>query len=237
MQTTKQSTFRTLAYADLGLIEYAEAWRLQKILHEKRRRDEINDTLLLLEHPHTYTLGKVADTANILADEEFLNEHDISVFEIDRGGDVTYHGPGQIVGYAIINLAEWKKDTHEYLRALEQTVINTCEELGVSAGRNPEYTGVWVGENKICAIGVKVSRWITMHGFAFNVNPELKFFESIIPCGIKGKGVTSLKKETGKEYSLNEIKIALVKNFMRVFSYSEKKNFSDFVTNLISKKE
>ena len=218
---TKQSTFRKLAYADLGLIDYAEAWELQKRLHAKRLRNEIPDTLLLLEHPHVYTLGKAADKNNLIAETRFIKEHGISVYETDRGGDVTYHGPGQIVGYAILNLAEWKKDAHEYLRAIEETVMKTCAEYGTETTRHPKYTGVWAGENKICAIGVKISRWITMHGFALNVSTNLEIFEGIIPCGIREKGVTSLERETGKNLSLADVKKTLLKNFAETFGYEK----------------
>ena len=129
----------------------------------------------LCEHPHTYTLGKIAEKQNLLYTETELNQKKISVFEIDRGGDITYHGPGQIVGYAIINLEDWKKDTHLYLRSLEEVLIKTCSDYGINSGRNDNYTGVWIENRKICAIGIKVSRWITMHGFAFNVNTDLIF--------------------------------------------------------------
>ena len=227
MQTAKQSTYkiadenltRSLSCYDLGLVKYSDAWELQKELYRLRLNGEISDTLLLLEHPHVYTLGKAANEENVIAKPEFIKAHGIEIFEIDRGGDVTYHGPGQIVGYAILNLAEWKKDAHEYLRATEKTIIRTCAEYGIETERHPKYTGVWRGDNKICAIGVKISRWITMHGFAFNVNTDLKMFDGIIPCGIKEKGVTSLSRELNREISLDEVKKKIVKNFAEVFGY------------------
>lgn len=216
-----QSTYRIFDYCDLGMIDYNQAWDLQKEIFDLRHRNEINDTLFLLEHPHTYTLGKVAEKENLISTKEQLQELGISVYEIDRGGDITYHGPGQIVGYPIINLSDWKEDTHEYLRALEEVIIKTCSEYGLSTNRNPKYTGVWLGERKIAAIGIKVSRWITMHGFAFNVNTDLNYFGGIIPCGIKDKDVTSLQRELGKEIKLSEVKEKLVKNFQNVFGYTK----------------
>jgi lipoate-protein ligase B len=149
---------------------------------ELRYRKKINDTLLLLEHPHTYTLGKIAQRNNLIGSEDYLREKNISVFDIDRGGDITYHGPGQIVGYPIIDLSEWQKDTHKYLRALEEVIIRTCNDYGLTAQRIHDYTGVWIADKKVAAIGIKISRWITMHGFAFNKYGSLYF--RIIPCGI-----------------------------------------------------
>ena len=215
-----QSANRTFNYCDLGLADYNQVWDLQKEIFSLRYRNEIDDTFFLLEHPHTYTLGKVAEKENLISTNDQLKELGISVYEIDRGGDITYHGPGQIVGYPIIKLSDWKEDTHEYLRALEEVIIKTCAEYGLDTNRNPKYTGVWLGEKKIAAIGIKVSRWITMHGFASNVNTDLSYFGGIIPCGIKYKDVTSLQLELGKKIRLNEVKEKLVKNFQNVFGYS-----------------
>ena len=216
-----QSISRELIVCDLGLIDYKEAWDLQLKFHEKRRLGKISDILFLCQHPNTYTLGKVAEKQNLLYDESELKKKNISVFEIDRGGDITYHGPGQIVGYAIINLEEWKKDTHLYLRALEEVVIKTCESYGITSGRNKEYTGVWIENRKICAIGIKVSRWVTMHGFAFNVNTKLNFYDGIIPCGIQGKEVTSLQKEINSEVDILETQRKVANNFQNVFEYEK----------------
>ncbi|MHB9041794.1 MAG: lipoyl(octanoyl) transferase LipB [Melioribacteraceae bacterium] len=216
-----QSTYRTFDYSDLGLIDYKQAWDLQKEIFDLRLRNEINDTFFLLEHPHTYTLGKVAERENLISSESQLKELGISVYDIDRGGDITYHGPGQIVGYPIIKLSDWKEDTHLYLRGLEEVIILTCREYGIETERNPKYTGVWIGERKIAAIGIKVSRWITMHGFAFNVNTDLSYFGGIIPCGIKDKDVTSLQRELGREISIDEVKEKLIKNFIKVFDYTD----------------
>ncbi len=230
MPTANQSTYRNFDYCDLGLIDYGLAWNLQKEIFELRLTDEISDTFFLLEHPHTYTLGKVAEKENLISSDTQLKELGVSVYVIDRGGDITYHGPGQIVGYPIIKLSNWKEDTHQYLRALEEVIIQTCAEYGLKTERNPKYTGVWIGEKKIAAIGIKVSRWVTMHGFAFNVNADLSYFGGIIPCGIKDKDVTSLQQELGKEVELNEVKEKLIKYFREVFGYTaftikEKNNY------------
>jgi lipoyl(octanoyl) transferase len=217
---------RSLTYCDLNLIDYKEAWDLQKEIHHLRTEEKIGDILFLLEHPHTYTLGKVADKNNLIGSEEYLNRNKISVYDIDRGGDITYHGPGQIVGYPIINLNNWQKDTHKYLRSLEEVIIKTCKEYGLNGIRDDKYTGVWIKYNnsdlskKIAAIGIKVSRWITMHGFAFNVNTDLSLFSGIIPCGINDKEVTSLKRELKKEINIEEVKSSLINNFIQVFNYS-----------------
>jgi lipoyl(octanoyl) transferase len=210
---------KELIYTDLGLINYKEAWDLQKEVFELRYKKLIPDLLLLLEHPHTYTLGRTADAAHLIGSQEYLTENKISVYDIDRGGDITYHGPGQIVGYPIIDLNDWFRDTHKYLRGLEEIIIKTCAEYGITGHRDPEHTGVWVGNRKIAAIGIKVSRWITMHGFAFNINSDLSYFKGIIPCGIHDKGVTSILGETGQETDINEVKVRLIHNFKEFFGY------------------
>ncbi len=220
MLMANQSTSRKFDYCDLGFIDYKEAWDLQKYIFSKRVHNEVNDTFFLLEHPHTYTLGKVAEKENLLTNDEQLNELGIKVYEIDRGGDITYHGPGQIVGYPIINLSDWKEDTHEYLRGLEEVIMNVCDDYGLKTERNPKYTGVWIANRKIAAIGIKVSRWVTMHGFAFNVNTDLNYFGGIIPCGIRDKDVTSLKRELGNDIDINEVKLKLVNEFKNFFEYS-----------------
>ena len=214
---------RILDYQDLSVVDYKAAWDLQHKLFDQRRKGEINDTLLLLEHPNTYTLGKVANKNNLIGSEDFLKENNFSVYNIDRGGDITYHGPGQIVGYPIIDLSKWKKDTHLYLRNLEEVIINTCSDFGLFAGRKKGLTGVWINDRKICAIGIKVSRWITMHGFAFNVNPDLSLFKGIIPCGIKDKEVTSLQKELNDNFDIQKIKDKIVDNFINLFNYENQR--------------
>jgi lipoyl(octanoyl) transferase len=221
MHMANQSTYRIFDYCDLGLMDYKQAWDLQKQIFDLRYKNEINDTFFLLEHPHTYTLGKVADKENLVSSDDQLKELGVSVYDIDRGGDITYHGPGQIVGYPIIKLSDWKEDTHVYLRGLEEVIILTCAEYGLKTERNSKYTGVWLKDRKIAAIGIKVSRWITMHGFALNVNTDLAYFGGIIPCGIKDKDVTSLKHELGREVNLDEVKEKLLKNFKLVFNYFE----------------
>ena len=212
-------SYRTLTYSDLDTIGYKEAWDLQHELLQLRKDKRINDVFLMLEHPHTYTLGKTADKKNLVGSKEYLEENKISVFEIDRGGDITYHGPGQIVGYPIISLNEWQNDTHKYLRALEEVIILTCKDYGLETGRKEKYTGVWIENRKIAAIGIKISNWISMHGFAFNVNTDLNLFKGIIPCGISDKEVTSLAKELGREISVSEVKEKLLKNFREIFQY------------------
>jgi lipoyl(octanoyl) transferase len=210
---------KILTYCDLGLIDYKEAWELQREIHSKRVSGEVEDFLFLLEHPNTYTLGKTAHKENLIGSDEYLKKNRITVFDIDRGGDITYHGPGQIVGYPIINLNNWYKDTHKYLRAIEEVIIKTCREYGLDCVRNEKHTGVWIDDRKIAAIGIKVSRWVTMHGFAFNINTDLNLFDGIVPCGIQDKSVTSLKQELGNEIDVQEIKEKLVNNFLKVFSY------------------
>lgn len=220
MQMEKQSTFRKLTYSDLGLIDYQKAWDLQHTLFEKRRVNKIDDTLLLLEHPHTYTFGKSSDKSNLLIDDSELERRNISLYDIDRGGDITYHGPGQIVGYAILDLKNWKQDTHKYLRALEEVIIQTLTEFGIDGERDEDHTGVWVNNKKISAIGIKVSRWISMHGFALNVNTEMDLFNGIVPCGIEDKEVTSLKEELNKNCNIDIVKNSLVKKFSEIFNYN-----------------
>ncbi len=216
---TKQFTYRKLDIFDLGIVDYKVAWDIQKDLFEKRINDEINDCFILLEHPHTYTLGKVADKNNLLFNQKQLEEQNISVYDIDRGGDITYHGPGQIVGYPIMKLSEWYKDTHKYLRSLEQTIINVCAEYGLSCRRNEKYTGVWLENRKICAMGIKIRKWVTMHGFAFNVYSNLQMFNGIIPCGITDKEVTSLEKELNRKIEINVVKEKVKQQFINEFSY------------------
>lgn len=227
MLMENQSTYRKLDYVDLGFIGYDKAWNLQKETLKKRVDNEVNDVLYLLEHPHTYTLGKTADKNNLIGSDDYLKEKGISVFDIDRGGDITYHGPGQIVGYPIIHLDNWKKDTHLYLRNLEEVIIRTCEDYGLNCGRREGFTGAWLSDRKIAAIGIKVSRWVTMHGFAFNINTDLSLFNGIIPCGITDKEVTSLERELGEKVAISEVKERLLKNFISIFEYDESEKKSD----------
>ena len=219
---------------ELGLKDYKETWEYQEELFKgildikiKNRREdaglETPNYFLFVEHPHVYTLGKSGDLSNLLISEEKLAEIGATFYKINRGGDITYHGPGQIVGYPIIDLENFFTDIHKYLRFLEEMVILTLAEYGVKAVRSKGETGVWLDvgtpfARKICALGVRASRWVTMHGFAFNVNSNLGYFDHMIPCGIKGKAVTSLNVELGKkEVSISEVKEKLQKHFATLF--------------------
>ena len=206
---------KKVSFKDLGLIDYKQCWDFQEelfaeILAVKSSNRKENKTistknhLIFCEHPHVYTLGKSGDEKNLLVNEDYLKSRGATFHKINRGGDITYHGPGQIVGYPILDLDNFFTDIHKYLRFLEEAVILTLKEYGLETERSPGETGVWfdVGTTKarkICALGVKSSRWVTMHGFAFNVNSDLSYFGNIIPCGITDKSVTSLQKELGKE--------------------------------------
>lgn len=203
----------------LGTIGYDEALALQKDLVEQRRRGEIPDTLLLLQHPHVITLGVRTrdDRAHILATPEALADRGVTVHETGRGGDVTYHGPGQLVGYPIFDLAPDRCDLHRYVRDVEETLIRALAAFGVEAGRVEGLTGVWVGGEKIAAIGVRISRWITSHGFALNVTTDLDYFGLIVPCGITDRGVTSLSRLLGHEVAMEEVERAVVAAFCDVF--------------------
>lgn len=206
---------------DLGLIRYAEAWELQRVIFNDVAENKRSDALLLLEHPHVFTLGRVTQQASILFNEARLRELDAEMFEIDRGGDVTYHGPGQLVGYPILNLAHFKEDLGWYLRSLEESIIELLATYGIEGFRVQGRTGVWVQgkreEEKICAIGIRASRWTTMHGFALNVNTDLSYFEHIVPCGISDKHVTSLSKVLGKKIDMKEVKARYGDAFSKVF--------------------
>ncbi len=201
----------------LGLTTYAEGLRLQERAVERLRAGEGDEQLLLLEHPHVFTLGRGADASNILADEHQLQSQAIEVYETGRGGDVTYHGPGQLVGYPIINLKPDRCDVHRYVRDIEEVLIRTVGDYGVRGGRINGLTGVWVGDEKVAAIGVRIARWITSHGFALNVNTDLNYFGMIVPCGIRDKGVTSLARLTGRALDLREVAEAVTHHFAEVF--------------------
>ena len=203
---------------NLGRTRYEDAWGLQKKLFAARLERRIPDVLLFTEHEPVYTLGKGSDANHLLANDMELLEKGIDVFAIDRGGDVTYHGPGQLVGYPILDLNNYYLDIHRYLRDLEEVLIRTLRDFGVNGGRSEGLTGVWVKGEKVAAIGVKVSRWTTMHGFALNVNTDLSYFDRIIPCGIFHKGVASLRSVTGRELALPDVAEAIIRNFESVFS-------------------
>lgn len=223
-------------YIDLGLIDYQEAWDYQtklfdsvvatKIQNRKASDEEQLPTpnyLIFCQHPHVYTLGKSGKPEHLLLDDKGLEAHHASYYRINRGGDITYHGPGQIVGYPILDLDNFFTDIHKYLRFLEEAVIRTLAEYGVHAGRVAGLTGVWIdGDDeqkarKICALGVKSSRWVTMHGFAFNVNAELAYFGHIVPCGIADKAVTSLDKEVGQKLDIKEVAGKVKKHIADLF--------------------
>jgi lipoyl(octanoyl) transferase len=210
---------RELEVRRLGLVPYDEALAMQRRLVEERRAGRIPDLLLLLQHPAVITLGVKGDggRANILASGDRLAELGVEVHETGRGGDVTYHGPGQIVGYPIIDLKPDRCDVHRYVRDLEDVMIRVCADYGVAATRIAGLTGAWVGAEKIGAIGVRISRWITSHGFAFNVNTELDHFRLIVPCGIGDRGVTSLERATSRRHSLRDVEDAVVRHFAGTF--------------------
>lgn len=216
---------RILNILSFGIEPYKKIWDFQHQLHSLRLQNKIDDVLILLEHNHVFTLGKIAKREHLLIPKEKLEEEKIDLFEIDRGGDITYHGPGQVVGYPIIKLDDLYQDLHRYLRELEEVIILTLKDYDIKGTRIKGLTGVWVNEEKVAAIGIKVSRWITMHGFAFNINTDLNYFNMIIPCGIQNKGVTSLKKLLGYELDLNEVKNNLTKNFVNLFRYDEINKF------------
>jgi lipoyl(octanoyl) transferase len=203
-----------------------EALALQRALVEDRRADRIPDTLLLVEHPHVLTLGVRGDggRSHILATADALASRGVEVHETGRGGDITYHGPGQLVGYPIIDLKPDRCDVHRYVRDLEHVLIRTASEYGISAGRVEGLTGVWVGREKLAAIGVRIARWITSHGFALNVSTDLEYFNLIVPCGIADRGVTSLERLTGTEIDPVEVEDRIAEQFVKVFDFSRLQN-------------
>jgi lipoyl(octanoyl) transferase len=225
---------KEVKYSDLGVMDYKDAWDYQERLFKgildikiRNRREETSEStpnyFLFVEHPHVYTLGKSGDISNLLLNEQQLASKGAAFYKINRGGDITYHGPGQIVGYPILDLENFFTDIHKYLRLLEESIILTLADFGLESGRSEGETGVWLGvgtpfARKICAMGVRASRWVTMHGFALNVNANLGYFDNIIPCGIRGKGVTSLNVELGREkVDEQEVKDIILKHFRTLF--------------------
>lgn len=196
-------------------MDYGQALELQRQLANERKQGLIPDQLLLVEHPHVITLGRNGHLENLLASDEVLRRAGISFYPVDRGGDVTYHGPGQLVGYPILDLNEWKRDVRAYVRGIEQVIIDMLADFDIAAGRIPNLTGVWVGEQKIAAIGVHISRWVTSHGFALNVSTDLQYFQYIVPCGLT-KPVTSMAR-LGCRAGLEEVSQSLAVHFGRVF--------------------
>lgn len=225
---------KTIQLQDLGLKDYKATWEYQEEIFKEivglkiqnRNSNAQHPTpnfLILVEHPHVYTLGKSGDLENLLLSEKQLEAKGATFYKINRGGDITYHGPGQIVGYPILDLENFFTDIHKYLRFLEESIILTLQEYGLESGRSEGETGVWLGAGtpfarKICALGVRASRWVTMHGFALNVNVDLGYFDNIIPCGIRGKAVTSLNVELGVEkVDEAEVKAKILKHFAQLF--------------------
>jgi len=200
---------------NFGRVRYADALKLQRESVELRKNGSIDDQLLIVEHPHVVTMGRNGHRENLLAEPEVLARSGIEFYETDRGGDVTYHGPGQIVGYPILDLREWKRDVHLYVRAIEQVIIDSLAGFGIAAGREAGATGVWTGEGKIAAIGVHISRWVTSHGFALNLDTDLNYFRYIVPCGLT-RPVTSMRS-LGCQAERGEVVAALIQNFGRVF--------------------
>lgn len=227
---------KDVCLSDWGTIDYKEAWDKQAQLFEGIVNTKISNRehnthlsthnhLILCEHPHVYTLGKTGKKENLLLNEAALKEKKATYFEINRGGDITYHGPGQLVVYPILDLDNFFTDIHKYMRFLEECVIQTNAHFGVASGRVSGLTGVWLGDNdvnyrKICAMGVKTSRWVTMHGLALNVNTDLDYFNNIIPCGISDKAVTSLKQETGNSIEMDLVKKIFAGKFQEIFECS-----------------
>ena len=198
---------------DLGLSDYNKTWKLQKKLQSKRILGEIEDHLLLVEHPPVFTLGKNASKQHIIN-----NSEDVSIIQTDRGGNITFHGPGQLVCYPILDLNHYKRSITWYMRELEQLIINVLGDYDIKASRKKGLTGTWVKDKKIAALGVRISRWVTMHGFSLNINPDLNFYKNIIPCGIKEYGVTSMAKIMGNEVpSMDEVKTKMTKHFTKNF--------------------
>lgn len=216
MINTKNSTSRSkeIEILDLGMQGYKKSWNFQKSLLKKRSNNEINDTLIFVEHEPVYTLGKNANENHIL--QNYPEE--IKTFHIERGGDVTYHGPGQLVGYPILDLRDYKKSISWYMRTLEQIIIDTLSEFNIQADRKNGLTGVWYKNEKIAALGVRVSKWITMHGFSLNINPDLNYYKSIIPCGIFEYGVTSMSKILNEDVDKESVKSALKIKFLDQFN-------------------
>ncbi|WP_400263618.1 lipoyl(octanoyl) transferase LipB [Sphingobacterium sp. SG20118] len=225
---------KKVTFIDWGLVDYQEAWNRQEEIFNKtlavKHDNRVNETtvptenfLIFNEHPHVYTLGKSGKPEHLLLDEKALAEKEATYYKINRGGDITYHGPGQIVGYPIMDLDNFFTDIHLYLRTLEEAIILTLNDYGIQAGRYPSFTGVWIdGDNekarKICAMGVRASRWVTMHGFAFNVNADLSYFGHIVPCGIDDKDVTSMERELGYKPDINEVKDNLKGHIAHLFA-------------------
>tara|TARA_B100001287_G_scaffold212420_1_gene181257 strand:+ start:884 stop:1594 length:711 start_codon:yes stop_codon:yes gene_type:complete len=226
---------KNVKYKSLGLINYEESWKKQESIFNKiidtkiknrnlQKEIKTDNYILTCSHPHVYTLGKSGDEKNLLIDKNIIEKENLEFFKINRGGDITYHGPGQIVIYPILDLENFFTDIHKYLRSLEEAVILTLKDYNIESGRIKDYTGVWIdiksdNPRKICALGVKTSRWVTMHGLALNVNTDLNFFKNIIPCGINDKEVTSISKEVGQDIKIKDVEKKLLDNLSKVFEF------------------
>ena len=226
---------KNVKYKSLGLINYEESWKKQESIFNKiidtkiknrnlQKEIKTDNYILTCSHPHVYTLGKSGDEKNLLIDKNIIEKENLEFFKINRGGDITYHGPGQIVIYPILDLENFFTDIHKYLRSLEEAVILTLKDYNIESGRIKDYTGVWIdiksdNPRKICALGVKTSRWVTMHGLALNVNTDLNFFKNIIPCGINDKEVTSISKEVGQVIKIKDVEKKLLNNLSKVFEF------------------
>lgn len=204
----------------LGLVDYQEAWELQKSLVQKRQRHEIEDTLLLLEHPHVFTIGRRGKAADILLPREIMEERGVGVIDVDRGGEVTYHGPGQLVGYPIMDLRVWGGGPLRYVRALEESLVAALARLHVQASQEPGLTGVWVQDRKIAAIGVRISQGVTSHGFALNVNTDLTYFAHIVSCGLPGVSITSMAQELGCTVDMGQVMEVVKEELARPFGWT-----------------
>jgi len=210
---------KPLKIVDLGTCPYGKAWEIQKDLHAKRVADEIHDTLILVEHPHVYTLGKNANARHLIASKDYLKSRGIETYNVDRGGDITYHGPGQLVGYPIFNLKDHKESVSWYVHIVEEVLIQVLANYGINAARIDKLTGVWVDNLKIAAIGMRVSRWVTMHGFALNVNTDLSLYDGIIPCGIVSKGITRII-DFAPDIQMERVKHDVINQFRTLFDLS-----------------
>jgi len=220
----------TLRVYRIGLVPYRKALELQMVLLDKRKKGEIGDTLLLLEHPPTFTIGRKGHKEHLLINERYLSERGIHFEEISRGGDITFHGPGQLVGYPIMDLNKKGRDVHKYLRGLEESIISVLGDFDIEASRIEGLTGVWVKNQKIASIGVGVKRWVTYHGFALNVNTDLSYFDMIVPCGIPDVKMTSLAGWLGKkeEIQMEDVEEALVKSFIKNFDFDNARVITAF---------
>jgi len=208
----------TIHIIQSDLSDFSQIWDLQRELLEKVTLSRSENYLIITEHNPVITIGKSGNIKNLLADESYLESKGIEIIKIDRGGDITFHGPGQLVFYPILNLSAFEEDVHWYLRKLEEIIIKTLVDFGIEGKRIPGLTGVWVGDNKICAIGVKVTRWVSMHGFALNLSTDLNYFKHIVPCGIPDKGITSILKETGNNPDKNDVIKVLCSNFGKILN-------------------